>query len=167
MLILNPEKDKEILLQAAKQICIAARTAPKAYGEDTIVTGIVYGEELKKLQEEMRKIGRERNLSFLMRDAENIENKIVVLIGTTLKTHQSAFCMPHDERIGKCIESAIDMGIAIGSAVSTASQLKIDNRVMLSIGLAALNLGLLGEDVKMIYGIPLSISGKNPFFDRR
>ena len=75
--------------------------------------------------------------------------------------------MPHDERTGRCIESAIDMGIAIGSAVSTASQLKVDNRVMLSIGLAALNLGLLGKDVKMIYGIPLSISGKNPFFDRR
>jgi len=167
MLILNPEKDEEILLQVAEQICIAARTAPKAYGEDTIVTGIVYGEELKKLQEEMRKIGRERDLSYLTRDAGNIENKVIVLIGTTLKTHQSAFCMPHDERIGKCIESAIDMGIAIGSAVSTASQLKVDSRVMLSIGLAALNLGLLGEDVKMVYGIPLSISGKNPFFDRR
>ena len=167
MLKVNPEGSSEILLRAAEYICIAARTAPKAYGEDKIVTGIVYGKELKKLQEEMQRIGKEKNLNFLMRDAKNIENKVVVLVGTTLKTHQSAFCMPHNERIGQCIESAVDLGIAIGSAVSTASQLKVDNRVMLSIGLAASNLALLGEDVKMIYGIPLSISGKNPFFDRR
>ena len=166
-MLISPEKDNKIVLQAAEQMCVSARTAPKAYGEDTIVTGILYGEELKKVQKEMRKIGKEKNLSFLMRDADNIDGKVAVLIGTTLKSHQSVFCAPHDERIGRCIESAVDMGIAIGSAVSTASQLKVDNRVMLSIGLAALNLELLGKDVKMIYGIPLSVSGKNPFFDRR
>lgn len=164
---LNTEKDQKILLQAAEQICIAARTAPKANGEDTIVTRIVYGGELKELQKEMQRIGKEKKLGFLLRDAENIKDKVIVLIGTTPKSHQSAFCMPHDERIGKCIESAVDIGIAIGSAVSTASQLKVDNRVMLSIGLAASNLILLGDDVKIVYGIPLSISGKNPFFDRR
>jgi uncharacterized ferredoxin-like protein len=67
----------------------------------------------------------------------------------------------------KYIDPCIDLGIAIGSAVSTASVLKIDNRIMLSIGLAAVNLKILGKDVKIAYGIPLSISGKNPFFDRK
>ena len=167
MIKINPEDEQHILLNVAEQLCIAARTAPKAYGADSIVTGIVYGEELKKLREEMIKIGKERNLNFLIRDAGNIEGKVVVLIGTRLKKYQSLFCISRDEKEGKCIDSAIDMGIAIGSAVSTAMQLKVDNRVMLSIGLAALNLNLLKEDVKMIYGIPLSISGKNPFFDRR
>ena len=167
MIKINSEDEQHILLNAAEQLCIAARTAPKAYGEDSIVTGIVYGEELRKLREEMIKIGKEKNLNFLIRDAGNIEGKVVVLIGTKLKKHQSLFCISRDEMEGKCIESAIDIGIAIGSAVSTAMQLKVDNRIMLSIGLAALNLNLLNEDVKMIYGIPLSISGKNPFFDRR
>lgn len=166
MLKLNPEGSSEVLLRAAEEICIAARTAPKANGEDQIITGIIYGKELKKLQEEMQRMGKEKNLDFLIRDAENIENKIVVLIGATLKTYPSIFCMPHEERIGECIESSIDLGIAIGSAVSTASLLKVDTRVMLSIGWAAVNLNLLGKDVKIIYGIPLSISGKNPFFDR-
>ena len=161
MLKLNPETEKEVLIKSAEEICIAARTAPKSYGEDKIVTAIVYDEELKKLQQEMRKIGEEKKLHFLLRDGENINDKIVVLIGTSLKTHPPLFL--DNEYIDPCI----DLGIAIGSAVSTASRLKIDNRIMLSIGLAAVNLRILGEDVRVAYGIPLSISGKNPFFDRK
>jgi uncharacterized ferredoxin-like protein len=167
MLIANPERDREVLLRAAEEICIAARTAPKANGEDIIVTGIVYGSELECLQVEMERIGREKALEFMVRDAKNIEGTVVVLIGAIPKSYPSVFCEPHDERIGKCIESAVDLGIAIGSAASTAMELKIDNRIMLSIGWAAVNLKLLGENVKIAYGIPLSISGKNPFFDRR
>jgi uncharacterized ferredoxin-like protein len=163
----NSEKETAILLHAAEQMCVAARTAPKANGEDIIVTGILYGEELKKVQDEMIRIGKEKGWSYMVRDAENIEGKIVVLIGSKLKSYPSSFCEPHDERIGKCIESAVDMGIAIGSAASTAMNMKVDNRIMLSIGIAVLSLGLLGNAVKMVYGIPLSISGKNPFFDRR
>jgi uncharacterized ferredoxin-like protein len=37
---------------------------------------------------------------------------------------------------------------------------------MFSIGKAALNIGIFEEEVKIAYGIPLSISGKSPFFDR-
>ena len=167
MLKLNLEREKNILLKAAEQMCVAARTAPKANGEDIIVTGILDGEELKKVQEEMKRVGKEKGWHYMVRDAENIENKVVVLIGAKPKSYPSVFCDPHDERIGKCIESAVDMGIAIGSAASTAMQLKVDTRIMLSIGIAVVNLKLLGEDVDMVYGIPLSISGKNPFFDRK
>jgi uncharacterized ferredoxin-like protein len=39
--------------------------------------------------------------------------------------------------------------------------------VVYSVGRAGVNIKLLGEDVKIAYGIPLSISGRNPFFDRR
>lgn len=161
MFKLNPETEKEVLIKAAEEICIAARTAPKSYGEDNIITAIIYDEDLKKLQKEMRKIGEEKNLHFLLRDAENIDDKIVVLIGTSLKTRPPLFLD------NKYIDPCVDLGIAIGSAVSTSSVLKIDNRIMLSIGLAAVNLKILGEDVKIAYGIPLSISGKNPFFDRK
>jgi uncharacterized ferredoxin-like protein len=53
------------------------------------------------------------------------------------------------------------------SAVAMASGLHIDNRMMYSIGRACLDLGLFGKDVKQALGIPLSITGKNPFFDRK
>jgi uncharacterized ferredoxin-like protein len=39
--------------------------------------------------------------------------------------------------------------------------------VMFSAGKAAVSLGLLGAEVRVAYGIPLSVSGKNPFFDRK
>jgi uncharacterized ferredoxin-like protein len=36
---------------------------------------------------------------------------------------------------------------------------------MFTVDIAAASLGLLGE-YKMVIGIPLSVSGKTPFFDR-
>jgi len=46
-----------------------------------------------------------------------------------------------------------------------ATDYRVDNRIMFTIGKAASSLGLLG-DHKLIMGIPLSVSGKSPFFDR-
>jgi uncharacterized ferredoxin-like protein len=43
---------------------------------------------------------------------------------------------------------------------------RIDNRVMYTVGQAILEMKLLGEDVRIAFGIPLSVSGKSPFFDR-
>jgi len=57
--------------------------------------------------------------------------------------------------------------IAIGSAVSVAADHRVDNRVMYSVGIAAVNIGLLGFDVRIAYGIPLAARGKNIFFDRK
>lgn len=37
---------------------------------------------------------------------------------------------------------------------------------MFSAGMAAERLGLLGEDVKQVYAIPISIASKSPYFDR-
>jgi uncharacterized ferredoxin-like protein len=58
-----------------------------------------------------------------------------------------------------------DMGIALGSAVKTASPFNVDNRAMYTAGVSALSLGLL-EGCSIAYGIPLKASGKNIFFDR-
>jgi uncharacterized ferredoxin-like protein len=159
MLKLSPEMEQDALVEAARRMCVAARTAPKANGKDFIVTAIVSGDELKPIQDEMRRYARENNAPNPDRDADNIDGKVVVLIGTKLKTPE--------ETIQSYTTAAVDLGIAIGSAVSVAADLRVDNRVMLSIGRAAMNLGLLGDGVKIAYGIPLSISGKNPFFDRR
>ena len=59
-----------------------------------------------------------------------------------------------------------DLGIAVGSAVKTAQIHNVDNRVMYSGGVAALNLGLFGKECTVAYAIPLSATGKNIFFDR-
>ena len=45
-----------------------------------------------------------------------------------------------------------------------AAELGIDNRIMYTVGAAAKALNLLDSD--LIMGIPLSVTGKNPFFDR-
>ena len=53
------------------------------------------------------------------------------------------------------------------TAVSVAASHHVDNRIMFSAGKAALNLNLFDDNqVKIAYGIPLSVSGKSPFFDR-
>jgi uncharacterized ferredoxin-like protein len=44
---------------------------------------------------------------------------------------------------------------------------RVDNRIMYSAGMAARDLKLLGDDIQIIYCIPLSCTGKNPFFDRK
>lgn len=163
----NPEKDINVLIKIAEEACIAARTAPKANGLDFIETAIVYGDEIISLSNEMKRIGEEKGLQFLIRDSNNILGHVVILIGTKLKEKGLPFSEDTSEETNIYTTSAIDLGIAIGSLVSVLSERKVDNRVMYSIGEAAVKLKILGEDVKIAYGIPLSISGKNPFFDRR
>ena len=60
----------------------------------------------------------------------------------------------------------MDLGIAVGSAVKTASLLNVDNRIMFSVGVAAIRLGLL-KDCEIVLGIPLSAYGKSIYFDRK
>jgi len=59
----------------------------------------------------------------------------------------------------------MDLGIAVGSAVKTASMLNVDNRVMYSVGVAALRLGMVKGNLAL--GIPLSATGKSIYFDRK
>ncbi len=66
-----------------------------------------------------------------------------------------------------CVFNTGDLGLAIGSAVSVAMDNRVDNRVMYTAGQAVLEMGFLGEEVKIVYCIPLSVSSKNVFFDRR
>jgi uncharacterized ferredoxin-like protein len=51
--------------------------------------------------------------------------------------------------------------------VAVAADNRVDNRIMYTAGFAAVKLKLLGEEVKIAYGIPLSATGKNIFFDRK
>jgi uncharacterized ferredoxin-like protein len=56
------------------------------------------------------------------------------------------------------------MGIALGSAVKTASLLNVDNRIMYRVGVVAREMGLIDADFAM--GIPLSATSKSIYFDR-
>ena len=64
----------------------------------------------------------------------------------------------------QCLYRVLDMGIALGSAVKTAMNLNVDNRIMYRIGTVARKLELIDADFVM--GIPLSVTGKNMYFDR-
>ena len=68
---------------------------------------------------------------------------------------------------GICAFNTIDLGIATMSAAEVAGRFHIDNRIMYSIGRACLDLEMFGPKVKQALGIPLSVTGKNPFFDRK
>lgn len=76
-------------------------------------------------------------------------------------------CADCTEKDGLCAWDAIDIGIAIGSAAAAAADARVDSRVMFSVGRAAKSLGLLGEKASLVLALPLSISGKSPFFDRK
>ena len=110
------------------------------------------------------------------RDADNLRKaQAVVLIGQENAVHGlnegCQFCGFKNcktclEAGGNCAYTSMDLGIAIGSAVSVATDARVDNRVMFSIGRAAMEMKLLGDRVCQMVGIPLSVSGKSPFFDR-
>jgi len=169
------EAEELAVLFVANLMCAAARTAPKARGMDDIETRIIR-EEKERLANKMEDIGREFNVPFFIRDADNVRRGVlVVLIGTRITPHNLSpcgfcgfsNCEEMKEKGGVCAFSINDLGIALGSAVSIASLHHIDNRIMFSAGYAALKLGLLPSDVRVAFGIPLSCTGKNIFFDRR
>ncbi|MDD5610589.1 MAG: DUF2148 domain-containing protein [Candidatus Omnitrophica bacterium] len=64
-----------------------------------------------------------------------------------------------------CIFKVMDLSIATTSAVKTAMEHNVDNRMMYKAGVAALKLGILNP-CDLIIGIPLSATGKNIYFDR-
>ncbi|OPY36847.1 MAG: hypothetical protein A4E35_01684 [Methanoregula sp. PtaU1.Bin051] len=172
---------------AASLMALAARTAPKGKGVDTIHIRVVEGKERKKLAAAVKTYGEEHGIGFFSRDAKNIEDSAaVVLIGSNgilaagidcggcgypgcsemvaaakkAKKRKTAFAGPN------CMIRMTDLGIAVGSAAKTASVLNADNRVMYSAGVGALSIGILGKDCTVAYGIPLTATGKNIFFDR-
>lgn len=175
MIISSQEVEERAVERIADLMCVAARTAPKAKGIDNLVTLIVNGQDKEQLSAEMRRIAQESGMEFFQRDANCIDKAaLVVLLGQKVKpmgVKPCGYCGYADcakcaQGTGLCAVSLGDLGIALGSAVNSASLYHADNRVMFSAGKAALNIGFLGDEVKVAYGIPLSITGKSPFFDR-
>ena len=177
--------DREAVLMAAKLMAAAARTAPKSRGLDSIKTLILSErEQLENLAKAMEERYKEDpdNLSFFKRNAEDVRNSMAVLLlgvtGEPVNLNCGAcgyrYCSDflkaaevetEDAKGPLCIFKAIDLGIALGSAVKTAAIHNIDNRVMFSIGSAARRLKLLPAD--FIIGIALTATGKNVYFTGR
>ena len=175
-IINEKEINAEVILQVAKQMAVSARTAPKARGNDNIEILIITGDTRKQLSEKMKEIGAAYSTPFFARDAENVMlAPVVMLLGTTIKSQGLkkcgmcgfANCTEKEKHPNHpCVFNTHDLGLAIGSAVSIASANHIDNRVMYTVGQAALELKIFKTDVKVALGIPLSATNKSPFFDR-
>ena len=168
--------EEKAVMDAAYAVCAAVKTAPKAHGINHLDTAILTGEDKDKLAAEMRKISELPDGAFFARDAGNVDKSAAVVLVGAKETTRGLMercqlchyenCTACNAANGCCVFTALDLGIALGAAAAMLSDVHIDNRIMFTIGKAAAALGLLGEH-KLIMGIPMSVSGKSPFFDRQ
>lgn len=172
----------EVVRSLAKTILVAARTAPKGKGIDDIVTYLLHDDEKVKLADRMEELSDIKGMKFLIRDAQNVRDAdCIVIIGLKSSGVSSLNCgacgfetcgeMLEHRRVKveftgpHCMIKYVDLGIAVGSAASKAKDLCVDSRVMYSAGAAACYFNMIDADVAM--ALPLSVSGKNIFFDRQ
>ena len=178
------KSETEAVLNVARMMMVAARTAPKSGGRDDVETLLVFGKEKDQIADEMERIGSERNLTGFSRDGKNArDSTAIVLIGVEatksfgmdcggcgLKTCKefeiAAKSKGQDFGGPSCVFKSLDLGIALGSAVKTAMDNNVDNRIMYRIGTAAIKLGLTKKS-SVVMGIPLSAKGKSIYFDRK
>ncbi len=173
-MILNERESRHShLLTVVKQMMTAARTAPKGKGVDIIEVAAVDSDHIEELSATMIAMTEEHGMKFFLRDADNILSaEYIVLIGTReqpqgLNCGYCGFSSCDGRSLGvPCALNSVDVGIAIGSACATAADLRVDTRVMFSVGAAAEQLGYL-PSCRQIYAIAVSASSKNPFFDRK
>ena len=178
---------KDVANMVVNLMAASARTAPKAGGKDFLEIAVITDlDTLGKIARTMKGYApKSTNEAFWLRDASNIENsQALLLIGLTkpvtagydcggcgypscadfeknrqLQEREMGYTGPH------CIMRMMDIGVALASAAKTASILNIDNRVQQRVGAAARALGYIKSEVVM--GIPVSITGKSIYFDRK
>ena len=163
------------IVNTASAMMAAARTAPKAHGYDRLECVTLTGEEKNALTAEMRRIAAATCQDFIARDAENVDRSTAIVLFAARNEPYDldcGFCGRESCRAAMedgtmCFFAAHDLGLAIGSAVSIAADMRVDNRVMYSAGLAAKELGVFGVPVQAAIGVPLSVSEKSVYFDRK
>lgn len=165
---------------AAFLMAESARTAPKSKGEDVIEIVYVDGEEMEKIAAKMEEMAEDGDKDFI-RDAESVrKSQAVLLVGAKGDKTVGVSCQAcgfescsefkKAERKGEkfigpnCVFRMIDLGIALGSAAKLSAIMGVDTRIMYRVGIAAKKLGMIDADVVM--GIPISATGKSPYFDR-
>ena len=165
----------------AQLMAISATTAPKSKGENFVKTRVLTGNVLKELADTMLAFGQRTKKKDFDRDSKNVaESDAVLLIGLKKASVLGIDCaasgfadsktfQKHKKHAGEfvgptCAYRLLDMGIALGSAVKTASMLNVDNRIMYRVGVAEREMGLV--DWEYVMGIPLSVTGKSIYIDR-
>lgn len=178
---------KDAIHMAASLMAASARTAPKAGGKDFLeIVAITEEDDLKRIAQAMKEYApQSTNEAFWLRDADNIEHSEgLLLVG--LKKFQAAgydcgacgfaTCKEFqkerravDKGMGytgpHCAMRMMDIGVALASAAKTAGILNIDNRIQQRVGAAARALKLI--DAEVVMGIPISVSGKSIYYDRK
>jgi len=177
--------ESDAVVTVAGFMAIAARTAPKACGLDSVKIEILTGKEQKALGDRMIATAKETGMDFLRINGEQVKaSDATVLIGieghktlgincggcgypscTEMVASQKKKKNPNAPYPGpNCILKISDLGIAVGSAVKTAGIHNVDNRVMYTAGFVAMKSGHL-KGCSVAYGIPLRASGKSIYFD--
>ncbi len=182
------EAERQAAVLAAGLMAAGARTAPKTRGLDSLRTVILDGEDVQALAAAMeaKHASKPTKLATIARDAGNVRAAAaVLLLGVTGEPKRPevpldcgacgyAGCQEfiaaskeegQDFRGPLCIYQVMDLGIALGVAAKLGSELCMDSRIMYSLGAAARQAGYL-KDCDVIIGLPLSVTGKNPYFDR-
>jgi uncharacterized ferredoxin-like protein len=172
----SSDLEKQAAYQVAALMAAAARTAPKTRGIDNIrVVAITDEPARNSLVSKMKEIAQAEQRPSFERDANNVASSPAILVigveanpaGLNCGYCGQDGCESMEKAQGICAFNSIDLGIATASAAGVASQCHVDNRVMFSVGRACLDLGLFGGRARLALGIPLSVTGKNPFFDRK
>jgi uncharacterized ferredoxin-like protein len=182
MIYSSNDSERDAVLEVAKLMAAAARTAPKTCGVDNIETLVLDGGDKDALADEMRKIGSGPGAAAwgarnpFVSNAENVDDSsAVVLVAVRRNPVGLAVCgLCGFENCGAsakagalCAFNVSDLGTAACSACAVAARHWIDNRLMYTAGLAAHRLGLFSKEVVMCYGIPVSAKGKSIYFDRK
>jgi len=177
--------ETEAVKTVAGLMALAARTAPKAVGLDSLTIEIVTAKDQEKIAVKMIAIAKETGMDFFRVNGEQVRvSDALVLIGvagekalglncggcghaTCVEMAKAVVAAKKKEALypgPNCVIKISDLGIAVGSAVKTAAIHNVDNRIMFSAGVAAIKLGYL-KGCSVAYGIPLKASGKSIYFD--
>ncbi len=175
MIRFNEEIEYEGIINIAKLMAISARTAPKSKGIDNIEIALITGDDIQKVRKIMKEIGEKENIPFFIRDSKCLEScKAILIVGVKKNPLGLTYCSycgfkncGEMKRNGaNCFFNIVDLGIAVCSAINTASLIHVDNRIMFSIGRTVKEMKIMPDEVEQILGIPLSATGKSPYFDR-
>lgn len=176
-IIFEPDVNRDNLMEVARGMVMAARTAPKGRGEDNTVLAIVEGDDIRRISDHMLELAKKYEHPGFERDGKSIlAAPVMVLFASRIKPMGLKKCgmcgfencaAKAGHPLIPCAFNTGDLGIAIGSAVSVAADRRADCRIMYTVGIAVMDMGLLGPGVRICYAAPLSATSKNPFFDRK
>ena len=161
----DPTNLAQGIVNSTKQVVEAAKN-----GQTMLQS---FQETVKIYEQGKRYYDALKSVSNLVRSARKVQ-QCILLVGAVASYMSTAHCglcgmgncgnaMQHGTT---CAFSGINLGIALGSAVGIAASHHIDNRIMFSAGKAAMKENMFSRRVTMAFGIPLSVSGKNIFYDR-